>query len=84
MYYVNVRGEGITSGNQYIIHENDQDTFIDEENSDTMLTLISGAFIGQGNAINTLVKIRLVTILHDNGDADTIVADVDIKSNGEE
>jgi hypothetical protein len=81
MHYVNVRGEGITSGTQYIIHENDHDILIDEENSDTIRTLVSGAMIGQGNAVNSLVKIRMVTILDDNGNGETIVDDVDIKCN---
>jgi hypothetical protein len=83
MHYVNVRGEGITSGTQYIIHENDHNTLIDEENSDTLRTLVSGVMIGQGNAVNTLVKIRMVTIIDNNGDGETIIDDVDIKCNGE-
>jgi len=81
MNYHHTRGEGITSGTQYIVHENDRQGIVDEQNSDRIITQIKGSFIGKGNAEFTLLNIRTITILHDNGDIETIVDRIDIKFN---
>ena len=83
MVYLHTRGEGMTSGTQYNTHENDRSTLIDEGNSNIIRTVMHGSFIGKGQAVNTLVTTRLVTILHDNGDSETIVDNIDIKCNDE-
>ena len=67
-----------------IYNENDRQVLIDEQNSDRIITQIKGSFIGKGNAQNTLVNLRTIIILHDNGDIETIVDRIDIKCNGGE
>jgi hypothetical protein len=78
-------GEGITSGTKYIIYEKAVD-MIDVEVSGgdtTFNTVLKGTFIGQGSEPNTQVRIQLVTVLHENGDVETIVDDVDVNCNGQ-
>lgn len=53
-----------------------------EGGNTTFSTDIRGSFISKRSDVNTLVKIRLVTSIDENGNAETIVDDVDVKCTG--
>ena len=80
MIYVNVKGENI-DGTKYVVTEHDKYfTLVNEDNGDiTFKTSINGNFIRSGPGINTMVEIKLITVLHANGDEDTIVDQASVK-----
>jgi hypothetical protein len=82
VYYVNVHGVGVTTGTQYTVHDNEHITLQEEGSDTTVTTLVRGSMISNGQDINTHVKIRLVTVMDENGNFETIVDDTDIKCNG--
>jgi len=82
MDYFNVKGQGITSGTNYIVHEHDDYTTFVEGSTTTFNTVVKGSFIGQGNAVNTDILLHLVTSVDDNG-PHTILDDAVVKCNGE-
>ena len=78
--YQNVKGVSVETGTAYTIHENEKYSQILNENGDTRFdTTIHGSFISSGSADSTKVTMKLVTVVHPNGDIDTIVDDVDVK-----
>jgi hypothetical protein len=84
LFYENVKGVGIETGTKYTVHENDKFSTILNENGDTRFdTTIHGSFISSGPGNNTKVDIKLVNVVHPNGDTETIVDDVKVKCPGE-
>ncbi|HET8847258.1 MAG TPA: hypothetical protein VFM20_00580 [Nitrososphaeraceae archaeon] len=82
MKYHSIQAIGVSSGTEYNIHEKEK-VIIEQEGGDTTFnTAIKGSFISKGSDVNTLVKIRLVISIDENGIAETIVDDVDVKCAG--
>jgi hypothetical protein len=83
MHYSNVHGVGIETGTKYVVHENDQYDTILNDNGDTMFsTTIHGSFTGGGSVDNTKIEIRLVTVVHQDGDVTTLVEDAQVRCPG--
>lgn len=83
VYYSDVHGVGIVTGTRYTVHENDEYTTILNENGDTKFdTTIHGSFISSGQGDNTKVVIRIVTIVHANGEVETLVEDAKVTCPG--
>jgi hypothetical protein len=72
---------GITSGTKYIVHEKTVDSIQQEAGDTTISSVIKGKFNGQGSEPNTKIRIHLVTVVHENGDVDTLVDDVNVTCN---
>ena len=82
MKYHRIQAIGVSSGTEYNVHEKEK-AIIEQEGGDTTFsTAIKGSFISKGSDVNTLVKILLVTSIDENGNAETIVDDVDVKCTG--
>ena len=81
MKYVNVKGVGLETGTKYIVTEHDKFvTIVNEQNGDTTFdTTINGRFTSTGPGINTMIKIKLVTVLHANGDGETLLDQAVVK-----
>lgn len=78
-----MKGVGVDTGTKYNVHENDKFSQILNENGDTTFsTTIHGTFISSGSGDNTKVTMKLVTVVHPNGDIDTIVDDTSIQCLG--
>jgi hypothetical protein len=72
-------GEGVLSGTQYKIHEKEEQVILVEGGDTTFDTDIKGSFKGEGSEVNTQVRIKLVTVIHEDGSVETIVNDVEVK-----
>ena len=82
MKYHSIQAVGVSSGTEYNVHEKEKGIIEQEGGDTTFSTAIKGSFISKGSDVNTLIKIRLVTSIDENGNAETIVEDVDVKCNG--
>jgi hypothetical protein len=69
---------GMTSGIEYIVHEKEVQTIQQEGGDNTFSTVLKGTFNGLSSVPNTHVRIHLVTVVHENGDVETIVDDVNV------
>ncbi|HEY7109467.1 MAG TPA: hypothetical protein VH415_08580 [Nitrososphaeraceae archaeon] len=70
---------GMTSGTKYIVHEKEAQTALVETGGDTTFsTVLKGKFNGQGSEPNTKLRIQQVTVIHENGDVETLVDDVSV------
>lgn len=82
MKYHSIQAIGVSSGTEYNIHEKEKVTIEQEGVDTTFSTALKGSFISKGSDVNPLVKIRLVTSIDENGNAETTVDDVDVKCTG--
>ena len=54
-----------------------------KKNGDTTISsILHGTFISNGPDVNNIVTIKLVSVVHPNGDIDTIVDDLSIEGPG--
>ncbi|HEY7110560.1 MAG TPA: hypothetical protein VH415_14140 [Nitrososphaeraceae archaeon] len=77
----NAHAVGMTFGSKYIVHEKEVQSFLQEGGDNTFSTVLKGKFYGQGSEPNTKVGIHLVTTVHENGDVETLVDDVNVTCN---
>ncbi|HJU79593.1 MAG TPA: hypothetical protein VJ599_08530 [Nitrososphaeraceae archaeon] len=82
MKYHNIQAIGVSSGTEYNIHEKEKGIIEQEGGDTTFSTAIKGSFISKGSDVNTLIKIRPVTSIDENGNVETIVDDADVKCTG--
>lgn len=82
MKYHSIQAVGVSSGTEYNVHEKEKGIIEQEGGDTTFSTAIKGSFISKDSDVNTLIKIRLVTSIDENGNVETIVEDVDVNCNG--
>lgn len=83
VHWSNVKGEGIETGTTYTIHQNEKVSAILNENGDTTVsTTLHSSMVSSGPGPNTRVEIKLITVVHPNGDIDVIVDDIKVKCPG--
>jgi hypothetical protein len=79
MEYSTVDAVGLTSGTEYKAKEVEHQIIQQDGGDNQFKTIHTSIFKGAGSEPDTYVRLHLVTIVHENGHAETLVDDLDIR-----